>query len=195
MGLVARAKLSRVVFYWKNQMKKCPKCKEKKSREDFYKKTCSKDGLAYSCKDCSKSYNEANKEHKKATNKKYYDDHREAIGLSKDAYRDTHQEEIKAYKKKYYATEAGKASRKRTLDKYPNATKCRTYYANHKSGLIITDHCEDCGKNKKVEGHHWDYNLPMDVSFLCIDCHRNWHRLFIPENRETGIFTEKNSEL
>ena len=46
------------------QHKKCTKCGEEKpaTLEYFHRKTKTKDGLQYSCKQCNKAYNEANKE-------------------------------------------------------------------------------------------------------------------------------------
>ena len=46
------------------------------------------------------------------------------------------------------------------------------------TGKIITPKkCSVCGKSKKVEGHHKDYNLPLDVTWLCRGCHADQHIL------------------
>tara|TARA_R110000787_G_scaffold216265_1_gene325395 strand:- start:2353 stop:2805 length:453 start_codon:yes stop_codon:yes gene_type:complete len=56
------------------QHKKCTKCEEEKpaTLEYFYRKTKTKDGLQYSCKQCSKAYYEANKEYYKEYSKAHY---------------------------------------------------------------------------------------------------------------------------
>jgi hypothetical protein len=37
------------------------------------------------------------------------------------------------------------------------------------------DKCEKCLKVGRVQAHHFDYNDPKAISFLCARCHRIWH--------------------
>ena len=42
--------------------------------------------------------------------------------------------------------------------------------------LIKPTKCETCGvQNKRLLGHHDDYNKPLDVRWLCPPCHGQWH--------------------
>lgn len=39
--------------------------------------------------------------------------------------------------------------------------------------------CTWCRRHQRLERHHWDYQEPLNVTFLCGDCHdfadtRNW---------------------
>jgi hypothetical protein len=36
--------------------------------------------------------------------------------------------------------------------------------------------CEGCGRHRLLSGHHHDYSRPLDVEWLCVDCHAAAHR-------------------
>jgi hypothetical protein len=46
-----------------------------------------------------------------------------------------------------------------------------------RSGLLIKINiCSCCGvSGVKTEGHHFDYNKPLEVTWLCHKCHRELH--------------------
>lgn len=54
--------------------------------------------------------------------------------------------------------------------------------------LVRPDTCENCGKRpgqgkdgrSLIQGHHDDYNRPLDVRWLCQPCHHEWHKQHTP---------------
>ncbi len=45
-----------------------------------------------------------------------------------------------------------------------------------KNGLLTRGLCEACGE-PATEGHHWDYNRPLNVIWLCHKCHHVFHTI------------------
>lgn len=43
-------------------------------------------------------------------------------------------------------------------------------------GVLVRQPCERCGE-RSVNAHHDDYDRPLDVRWLCVPHHREWHRL------------------
>ena len=93
------------------------------------------------------------------------------------------------YKKKYRRTNAGKATQarasKRYREKYPNAAKASMICGNAITWgkLLKVANCESCG-DPSNEAHHDDYNYPLQVRWLCITCHKKWHKHNTPKNRK-----------
>jgi len=49
-----------------------------------------------------------------------------------------------------------------------------------KSGkLVKPSSCENCGKETlELEMHHWNYDFPLRVTFVCGSCHHLWHERY-----------------
>jgi len=43
-------------------------------------------------------------------------------------------------------------------------------------GKVVPTPCAHCGAAGRVEGHHHDYFKPLDVTWLCRNCHRAEHK-------------------
>ena len=53
--------------------------------------------------------------------------------------------------------------------------------------VVNPERCSGCGSGAHfrdgrtaIQGHHPDYNAPLDVEWLCQRCHHDWHRLNKP---------------
>jgi hypothetical protein len=70
--------------------------------------------------------------------------------------------------------------KKLQIERYPERVAARRAVldAKSKGTLKVPSKCSDCGKKAKVQAHHKDYSKPLDVTWLCDQCHRK-----IPKNR------------
>ena len=72
--------------------------------------------------------------------------------------------------KEYY-----KEYRKNPINKLKNNIRSLLNYNIATGSIIKPNICEKCKKVKKLEGHHEDYNKPLEVKWLCKQCHAIWH--------------------
>lgn len=135
--------------------KKCFKCGKKKFLEEFYKHPQMHDGRVNKCKECNKK---DVKEHR--LNPKY----REKV-LEYDRQR------FKKPERKKKVLEYQRERRK----KYPEKERARRLVGYRlRRGIVKPMPCEVCGK-KEAEAHHDDYSKPLEIRWLCFECHRKVH--------------------
>jgi hypothetical protein len=172
-----------------------------KDREEFYKRKINKDGLYSWCKECSKAKTKAhalaNPEKVKASREKRKD---RALAVAREYKRKNKDRLSKLQKVHYYlnreklcqkarewsknlSPEKKKIKRQYYLkwSKTENAKKYNTsrkavYNALKKGILIKPNKCTLCFREEKLEGHHPDYNKPLEVVWLCKKCHGIVHR-------------------
>ena len=54
---------------------------------------------------------------------------------------------------------------------------CRSYVNVYiRRGKIKKESCVICKSNIKIQAHHLDYNKPLEVIWLCKDCHYKAHQ-------------------
>lgn len=107
---------------------------------------------------CKRWYRK-HKEERRLYNQKYWDEHRE----ERREFRANNVEARMAWKQKYRSE---------------NTIRRKAHYTINnlvRSGKISPLPCEQCG-NINTEAHHEDYNKPLDVVWLCRQCHRLRHR-------------------
>ncbi len=136
-------------------MKACFKCDRVLSLSNFYRHPKMADGYLNKCKECTKR--DVRKNRKMRVNYyRWYDQYRETT---------SHRRALKKTYQKHW--------RERWPEKYRAHTLLG--YAV-RSGHIQKHSCSQCGSNVHVEGHHFDYNQPLNVIWLCRDCHKNTHK-------------------
>lgn len=79
--------------------------------------------------------------------------------------------------KRYRATENGKDKTYSAVNKYhrnnPQKVKAR-YQARYY--IEPPEECSGCGVQGVVDGHHVDYSKPLEVVWLCRQCHADIHK-------------------
>lgn len=133
-------------------MKKCTACEKTKPPSDFGKHARAADGLRNECLSCKrqreKRWREANSEKRKEQIKRSKLKNPETVKRANRAYRERYPERTKAQGILYYAIKCGHVAK-------PNR-------------------CEKCGKpckSRELDAHHHDYDKPLDVRWLCRQCH------------------------
>lgn len=163
-------------------MKECFKCGKNKALSEYYKHSEMADGHLNKCKECARKDVIKNR----IKNVDYYREY--------DKSRMNEPQRIEA-REKWANSEAGKEShmlakvrwaaknpekdleakrkwRQANKQKVNAHTRVRRAVA---SGKLIKTPCIVCG-NKKSQGHHEDYNKPLDVKWLCAACHGAEHK-------------------
>jgi len=143
----------------------CKSCERVKSANDFYVSNQS------NCKECVK---ERAKMHRDS-NADYY------RAYDRKRYRDS--EHRKANAQKSAASMAGVASRAastaRTRADQPQKYQARNAVSNAlRDGKIARGtECYFCASSNKLHAHHEDYSHPLDVVWLCPQCHGKLHTI------------------
>ena len=133
--------------------KECFKCKKEKPLSEFYKHPQMKDGYLNKCKPCAKEDVTANRNN------------------NIDKVRQYDRDRSKLPHRMKLNTERCKEFRKQ----FPLAYKAHTAVNNavRDGRLIKPEICSSCKKPAtQIEGHHEDYNKPLEITWLCASCHR-----------------------
>jgi len=139
----------------------CKKCGITKKKDAFSKgyKTCK------SCRsEIERHRYTLNKEHILTSKKEYYIENQEKICLQKKEYRNNNKSKLrKIDNDRYY----------RDKDKRIAVSKLK--YAVDSGMFERPNKCSKCQIECKPHGHHTDYSKPLDVVWLCEECHLKEH--------------------
>ena len=116
--------------------KKCSKCGEVKSLDEFYNHKIGKNGKRHECKICTinlnKEYYKKNKEKFSQHAKEYYKKNKEKILLQSKEYNKKNKEYNKEYYKEYYKNNKEKEKKRRVLYRKKNKDKILLYRKKNK---------------------------------------------------------------
>jgi hypothetical protein len=144
-------------------MKRCIECGELKPLSEFNKDSRSSDGKQKRCRACFSAYNKS----------RYLSD--------PDRFKQAVSEYKASNPNAVFATRLAVWKRHRT--------KNNTYHlveAAIAAGVItIPSHCSVCGQKipeladgrSGLHAHHFDYNNPLSVVWVCVSCHAMLHKL------------------
>ena len=150
------------------ETKKCFKCGLEKPITEFYRHSMMADGHLNKCKECAKKDSRENRD----KNLEYY--------------------------REYDRNRFYKNGHRKISEKYseinPIKAKARHILSNAiRDGKIVrAKSCSLCGRDDCViEGHHSDYNNPLDVLWVCKSCHWEIHKLLNKMERVINITIEE----
>jgi hypothetical protein len=140
----------------------CPGCSRWLDAGRYYRKNRTPNGLTSQCRACHAEGNMRT---------------RDPV-TSCDANR-AYMRRARARDPEKFRTRDRLASTKRTKDAHTIARQS-VNNAVRSGRLIKPNACANCGLEKKLTGHHHDYSKPLDVEWLCHECHGLRHRRVTP---------------
>lgn len=130
-------------------------------------------------KEYLRQYRLKNNERIKARLKKYYLENKEKFAERSSEYNKANREKIQKKNREFRAKnkEALSAYATKYRQDYPKVIKAKNIvtYAVKTGKISKPVNCEFCEKERATEGHHDDYNKPLELWWLCRPCHRLIH--------------------
>lgn len=126
-----------------------------KNNPEKYKEGCKKTARKMYLKNPEKVKNRA---------KKWVEENREWVNERNRQYKKKNYEHVKAKHYEYWA---------RYPEKYKATRAVNNAIAQGK--MIRPTICSKCFLEGSIEGHHPDYSKPLEVIWLCIECHNKEH--------------------
>jgi hypothetical protein len=139
-------------------MKTCGTCRSEKPASDFYADKRRRDGLKGQCKRCHCRTSIDSRD----------------IGRARDSNREHMRRARAKDPEKFRERDRRRAPMK---NRTPHARARFAVAAAVRSGRLVPP--RECGRRRrtrKLNAHHADYSRPLDVEWLCTECHGREHR-------------------
>ena len=138
--------------------KLCHLCMQEKPLEDFPRNRTKKDGRGSNCKNC-----------KKKIDSRYREENRSLLSQKEKEWRNNNKDYLREYRRQHVKqrTESTKRWKRRNPEKAKAHQKVRRAII---TGKLTRLPCEKC-ENPHSEAHHDDYSKPLEVRWLCRQCH------------------------
>jgi len=133
------------------ESKVCFKCGELKDISLFYKHSQMADGHLGKCIECAKK------------------DTKARLVLRRDYVREYERIRSRSARRMEYTRRHTLEWRARNPEKYK--AHCALNNALRDGKINKPGHCELCEREGVLHGHHYDYSYPLDVIWLCAECH------------------------
>lgn len=144
--------------------KTCRSCGKRKALGEFNKHVRQPDGHSSKCRDCTKA-SDGRYSKTKASRDRYRRYYKTQKSRDRDQrYRKSPKGHATNQRKKKRATENGKEVARSALR-----------HAVRNDHIKKPTRCQECNKKRKLHGHHKDYSKPLDVDWLCSECHATCH--------------------
>lgn len=132
-----------------------------------------------------KGYYHTNKECWKKYQREYYQKHKEERGAYWKIYRKKYKGKVKKYQKKYRSMLKNKRKRKKYQKTYYHQVRKYKYLEKIRARQIlkiaikkgkikkpfVCSNCKKKIKKKLLHGHHKNYSKPLQVKWVCPECH------------------------
>lgn len=137
--------------------KTCTGCREAKPLGEFHRRKLSRDGRRSQCKECTRRTH-------KAENERWRRNNPEKVKEASRSWRERNRGKARAHSQHQRERHPEKFAARQALNK-----------AVQRGEIQRPDCCESCGGERRIQGHHADYDKPLEVEWLCENCHREGH--------------------
>jgi glutamate synthase domain-containing protein 2 len=174
-------------------MKICKKCGIEKAYSQFKKDKRNPGGAGSPCLECYSVYlkSDIQKHQSYLRVQKWFQKNKESLkGNQKrlesfKKYHRNHKEKISKYNREYIQKNREKI--RELSRRYPERLKARelTRQAIRSGRLVRPKICSICDAERKIQAHHVDYSKPLEIMWLCVDCHKKQHLKYQEEKYES----------